>query len=133
MRDDILRYACIMLAEGDKHHIPAPVRVAVPITVACVVMGLRQGLTQRLVHRKVFGALGVAKLSLCDFRHGIAPEAAHALALLVPVCRGLNICGYVRQTFQRVGMLRDGAGQHPLVAVCGMGVGCRRGLAVFLR
>ena len=133
MRDDILRYACIMLAEGDKHHIPAPVRVAVPITVACVVMGLRQGLTQRLVHRKVFGALGVAKLSLCDFRHGIAPEAAHALALLVPVCRGLNICGYVRQTFRRVGMLRDGAGQHPLVAVCGMGVGCRRGLAVFLR
>ena len=122
-----------MLAEGDKHHIPAPVRVAVPITVACVVMGLRQGLTQRLVHRKVFGALGVAKLSLCDFRHGIAPEAAHALALLVPVCRGLNICGYVRQTFQRVGMLRDGAGQHPLVAVCSMGVGCRRGLAVFLR
>ena len=43
------------------------------------------------------------------------------------------ICGYVRQTFQRVGMLREGAGQHPLVAVCGMGVGCRRGLAVFLR
>ena len=124
LRDSALGDAGIVQAVGEEHDIPRAVGIAVPCTVAGIIM---YGGAVGIVQLKVFLALLIAQLALGYGQQVVHPQAGQGGAgLCQPFV--LVLCAVLRvgQTVHRVVMLRQAADQHFLVA--GIGVVVHRGL-----
>ena len=119
LRDGTLGDTGVLQAVREEHHVPLAVGVAVGLTVAGVVA---QGHAVRGVDLKVFLALLVAQLGFCHADQILGPVAGdHGLGVGgLPLLGGLKVGGGVAQAGYGVLMLRQGAGEHFLVA--GVGV-----------
>ena len=109
----------VLQAVGEEHHVPLAVGVAVGLTVAGIVA---QGHAVRRVDLEVFLALLVAQLGLCHAEQVLVPLAGdHGIGVgSLPLLGGLKVGGGIAQAGYGVVMLRQGAGEHFLVA--GIGV-----------
>ena len=124
LRDSALGDAGIVQAVGEEHHIPRAVGIAVPCTVAGIIM---YGGAVGIVQLKVFLALLIAQLALGYGQQVVHPQAGQGGAgLAEPFVLVLRAVQRVGQTVHRVVMLRQAADQHFLVA--GIGVVVHRGL-----
>ena len=107
----LLRDAGIVQAEGDEHAAPILIGEAVPGAVAGIAVG---AVAADLI---VLLALGIAQLALCHGQQVVRPDAGQLLGQgLLPVVLGLQVGARVGVAGQTVGVLLQGAGQHPLVA-----------------
>ena len=119
LRDSALGDTGVLQAVREEHHVPLAVGVAVGLTVAGVVA---QGHAVRGVDLKVFLALLVAQLGLRHADQILGPVAGHhGLGVGgLPLLGGLKVGGGVAQAGNGVVVLRQGAGEHFLVAGIGM-------------